>query len=265
MTWIVAKQFLPGYVAIFSDIQITWKNGEIRKDCLLKVYPVASNILAGFSGSVDVGFRLLGDLSTYIEGINNSGKTLIPRKIAQRWHRRARKIFKRQSDEFKHLGCSIIMAGVSSVETSGNTDLPRSDIIVFRHTSDFKPIYIPFTKTASIGSGNNIKAYKDFMDSTNEMENFVNLSKADSVVGGAGEHLAFLASIVLQKNPVPGVSPHVHCSLVSKIGWKQFPLDFSSYDQNDNKTETVMPEVAQSYREFQEIQKAVLGVGAANA
>jgi hypothetical protein len=33
MTWIVAKQFL-GYVAFFSDVQVSWNKGKLRKDCL---------------------------------------------------------------------------------------------------------------------------------------------------------------------------------------------------------------------------------------
>jgi hypothetical protein len=265
MTWIVAKQFLPGYVALFSDVQITWRSGEIRKDCLKKVYPLANNIVAGFSGSVDVGFLLLNDLNKYMANIDNTGKTIYPRKISERWHRRARKIFKKLPDEHKKLGCSIIMAGVSPTETNGNTDLPRSDIIVFRSNNDFKPKYIPFLKTASIGSGNNVDAYIEFMNGTNEMDNIMELSKADATLGGAGEHLAFMASIMLQDNQNAGISKHIHCTLVSKFGWQQFPLNFATYDKEDNKIETTMPKVAESYREFQQLQKSVLARGAAYA
>lgn len=85
MTWIVAKSFTTGYVGIFSDVQVSWKGRKERRDCLRKVYPVADNIVASFSGSVDVGFLLLSDLGNFIEAKKNSGDSVIPRVVAIKW------------------------------------------------------------------------------------------------------------------------------------------------------------------------------------
>jgi ATP-dependent protease HslVU (ClpYQ) peptidase subunit len=60
MTWIVggAGQWHP---CIAGDVRVTWKypRKEVSADCLQKIYPVAPNILAGFAGSVCLGFDVL--------------------------------------------------------------------------------------------------------------------------------------------------------------------------------------------------------------
>ncbi|HFD33443.1 MAG TPA: hypothetical protein ENJ28_12145 [Gammaproteobacteria bacterium] len=266
MTWIVAKKIFPEYVAVLSDVQVTWRDGKVQKDCLKKVYPISDNVIAGFSGSVDTGFLLLTDLNAYMVGVKKNREPLIPRKIALQWYRRARKIFKNLPNTQRKMGCSILLAGISPTELSGNTDIPRTDIIVFKHNNNFKPRFISSFDTVSIGSGNNVKAYKEFLDGTNDLENYANILRAESTFGGAGEQLAFLLSIMLQKNKVAGVSQHIHCSLVSRFGWKQFPLNFNTYDKNDIKTRIIMPKVAESYTDYKIFEKTVNSIkGAGHA
>lgn len=266
MTWIVAKQFTPGYVALFSDIQITWSKGKVRKDCLKKVYPLSNNVIAGFSGSVDIGFHLLSDFNKYMAKIDNSGTNLIPRKIAIGWYRRARKIFNKSPKEHRKLGCSIIMAGVSPTSKVENTNIPRTDIIIFKHKNDFKPIFIPFLRTASIGSGNNVQEYLKFMNEMNDINNIATLIQCDGVMGGGGQQLGYMASNMMQQNPTPGISPYVHYTLVSEHGWQQFPIEYITHVGDDKKIEHKMPKVAESYSEYQKLQKSItleLGAGCA--
>lgn len=267
LTWIVAKQIVTGYVSVFSDIQVSWNNGEVRKDCLKKVYPMSRNIVAGFSGSVDMGFLLLSDLNNFIYHHDVAGEPLLPRKISEKWYRRARKIFSGELNKSPGMGCSILMAGVSPLEEApGNTDLPRSDIVIFNSGNNFLPQYVPFIKTASIGSGNNVEAFVDFLDGSNDMANYASLLGSDRRPGGAGEQLAFYASIMLQNNETPGISKHVHCTLVSRTGFQQFPLDYKTFDEDDNAIEIRMPVVAENYDEYLNIQNKVyseLGMGCA--
>jgi hypothetical protein len=262
MTWIVAKSFLSGYVALLSDVQVTWKNGRLRKDCLKKVYPVAPNMVAGFSGSVDIGFLLLNDLANYIAHITDKDKFSMPRDVAHQWHRRARKIYSELPKHQQKLGCSIILAGSSPNERLGDSPFNRTDIIVFRNKNGFEPRIHPQMKTASIGSGSLFKAYVDFMDGADDLKNMVGFMNADSKLGGAGENFALLASIILQSNPKAGVSPHIHCTLVGTNAIYQRPLDFNSY-VDDVKIEHKMPKVCETYNEFKDFQgKLLSGSGA---
>jgi len=265
MTWIVAKSFMSGYVAVLSDVQVTWGNGKIRKDCLKKVYPVAPNMVACFSGSVDIGFLLLSDLSNFIQSKTKPNELAMPRHVAHEWYRRANKIFANQPKQQQKLGCSIILAGTSPNERLGDAPFERTDIIVFRNKKQFLPVFVPQMKTASIGSGSLFKAYIDFMNGVDEIKNMCSLMGAENKPGGAGEQLAFLASIILQSNPKAGVSANVHCALVGTNYIEQFPLEFNSY-VDDIKIEHKMPKVCETYNEFKNFENELnktIGAGVA--
>lgn len=266
MTWIVGKQFIPGYVVLFSDIQVTWQHGNINRDCLKKVYPIADNLVAGFSGSVDIGFALLEDLQSYVTQKAKTRRELAPRAIANNWYRRASRVYKSQKQEHQNLGCSIIMGSVSKSESKDRTELPRTDIVLFKSQNRFEPQHVPFLKSASIGSGNNVDAYCRFLEDSDKMDSFASLSSGDFEIGRAGETFAYLASIMIQKNRVPRVSQHLHCTLVSRFGWKQFPCDFNTYGISDQEIETKMPNVIESYEEFRKFKHwEAPGLGAATA
>lgn len=61
MTWVVAASTLYGYGALFSDVQVTFKDGH-TEDILQKAHPISNFIAAGFAGSVRIGFMLLQSL-----------------------------------------------------------------------------------------------------------------------------------------------------------------------------------------------------------
>ena len=62
MTWILGAGIPFGYGALVSDVRVTWRNGTTR-DVLQKIYPVGSMLMAGFAGSVEMGFCLVGDMA----------------------------------------------------------------------------------------------------------------------------------------------------------------------------------------------------------
>jgi len=57
MTWAAAASTIFGYGALYSDVQVTFRDGN-TKDLLQKAYPVSNFIAAGFAGSVRIGFKL---------------------------------------------------------------------------------------------------------------------------------------------------------------------------------------------------------------
>src|ERR1700677_3626888 len=108
MTWVIGSPTSFGYVIGLSDVQVTWgQNGQSR-DCLQKVYQVAPFLAAGFSGSVRLGFRLLDDLASFLSPWPKPGESWIPRWVAIKWYRRARRIFRNAPQEEQILGSSIM-------------------------------------------------------------------------------------------------------------------------------------------------------------
>lgn len=261
MTWVVAKSFVTGYVAVLSDVQVTWNNGGIRKDCLKKVYPVAPNMVAGFSGSIDIGFCLLNDLANFIQSKSKSNEHLMPRSVGHGWHRRAKKIFELQPKNLRKLGVQILLAGTSPKERTGDLNVDRTDIVVISNKNSFKPSFIPQMKTASIGSGSSFDSYINFMNDADGVDNMSAFLNAETKFGGAGENFAFMASIHMQSNQMKGVSKMVHCTLVSTNDIRQFPLDFNTY-KGEEKIEHRMPKVCENYVEFLAYEKKLrLGTG----
>src|SRR5260370_39245373 len=62
MTWIVGEATGYGYAVAVSDSRITDANGEISGIGVQKTYQVGRSLAAGFAGSVEIGFALIGEL-----------------------------------------------------------------------------------------------------------------------------------------------------------------------------------------------------------
>ena len=257
MTWIVAKKFVSGYAAMFSDVQVTWGSGSRRENCLRKVYAMAPNIACGFSGSVEVGFKLLADMRMFaVEKMKNE-EFILPRSFAFDWYRRGKRIYSDLPDSNRQLGCSLILAGCSPLEIAGeNTNLRRSDIIIMRSGDGFTPKMKNTWEAVSIGSGSTKKKYMSFLKGMNEERNSVSMENADIQPGRAGETMALLASVMMKDNVEAGVSPYVHCTLVSAFGVQSFPLNFSTF-QGEKEIKHQVPKVAETYSDFKAFEKSI--------
>lgn len=62
MTWVIGVASLFGHGVVISDIRVTFNNGA-SVDMLQKAYPVGNFMVAGFAGSVLIGFNLLNSLA----------------------------------------------------------------------------------------------------------------------------------------------------------------------------------------------------------
>jgi hypothetical protein len=64
MTWVIATNVLLGYAVGISDIRIMFGPPDSRqeRDCLQKIYSVGQDLAAGFAGSVEMGFAMIGSL-----------------------------------------------------------------------------------------------------------------------------------------------------------------------------------------------------------
>lgn len=130
-----------GYAAAISDVQVTWPSQGKSLDCLQKVYPIAPFMVAGFAGSVRIGFYLLGDLYRWVNAQRQEQEAINMRIVAHLWWRRARRIFSLQESELMKLGSQVLLAGVSMGEREGDAPWARSDVIVLRSSEGFRPRY----------------------------------------------------------------------------------------------------------------------------
>jgi hypothetical protein len=213
MTWIIGSPTLFGYAAGVSDIQVTWPGGRTA-DCLLKVYPVGTNIAAGFSGSVEAGFSLVGDLAQTLRSETLQGRWFLPRQVAIRWHRRARRVFSQRSTI--HGRSSLMLFGVSGVEDLGIPGMARSDVIVLDSQRGFEPELAERAKAVSIGSGSGISEYTSALEKT--IADKSHFEVGAMAPGGVAWLLAMAMSHVVRENPKAGISSKAVYTVVQRSG-----------------------------------------------
>jgi ATP-dependent protease HslVU (ClpYQ) peptidase subunit len=73
------------YGAMMSDVRVTFSDGSER-DLVQKAYSVGPYILAGFAGSVKIGFQLIESLARFLivppDGISARRRAVLRRKRA---------------------------------------------------------------------------------------------------------------------------------------------------------------------------------------
>lgn len=160
MTFVAALIGLPngGYVA--NDIRVGsfGRRGEFRpwlEVGLQKVHPICPFVVAGFAGSVELGFWAIGDLDHYV-GDLPPGVAVYPTVIARWWWRRARRVFARAPEHLRELGLSVVLVGASP----DPTPLTVSHGFIF-HSPRFEPERISSMKPRGIGSGTGLDQVTD--------------------------------------------------------------------------------------------------------
>jgi len=246
MTWIIGSPTLFGYAAGVSDIQVTWPDGKTA-DCLLKTYPVATNIAAGFSGSVEAGFWLLGDLAASLRPETQQGRLFLPRQVAIKWHRRARRLFSQLPSKYGQL--SIMLLGVSPVEDLGIPGWARSDVIILDSRHGFEPVHVERAKAASIGSGSGIAEYTSALEKTIADRSHFEVGGM-LPGGGIAWRLATSMSRVIRGHPKTGISSNVLYTLVKRGEISTHPHEFTEVERDGTKREFRLPWIAKSWDEF---------------
>lgn len=251
MTWIIGGSSLFGYGAMLSDVCVSFSNGT-RRNILQKAYPVGQYVLAGFAGSVSIGFTLLESMRNFLHLPNNAPKNVAwrPLWIAEKWKSIAAESFALACPEEKKLGSEFIIVGVDPEDDFGHSNFPRTYVIKF-----VSPHYEPVIAQnglsfAHIGSGSSIETYSEAL---REYFDIKSDSLQTAVVDGPGEwaaSLGFFLSLLLQDVPTEGVSPNLFVHLCSRNGFITDNNDSTSYPLNGPPIEFKMPKVATSYSEF---------------
>ena len=117
MTWVCAASTIFGYGALYSDVQVTFADGQ-TKDLIQKAYPLSNFIVAGFAGSVQIGFGMLQSLSDLLRLPSEELATRAwdPVWVSVNWAPIAKSLFEHAPAIEKVAGSSILMVGASPDE-----------------------------------------------------------------------------------------------------------------------------------------------------
>lgn len=251
MTWIIGASTFFGYGAVVSDVQVTFKNGTTR-DILQKTYPISNFVVAGFSGSVRIGFMLLQSLSDFLQLPSGLEETHAwdPIWVSTNWAPIARDVFKSAPSEEKSLGSRLLLVGASPTESSGL----GSKIIFTRFTSpNFAPeIMTKAIKLCSIGSGSRVSEYKRAIKPLLRLHSGINQAEVMNE-GGWARTLMSCISRTINNHPTVGVSRHLSLLHVRHGGVYEENNDETIYPRDAVPIEIRMPNIARSYSQFEDM------------
>ena len=134
MTWIVGGVTPVGQAFLIGDTRVTFDDCR-EADLIKKVHWVGRDIVAGFSGSVKIGFALLTDLATRLRLEGQPEAVWKPEALAKVWSGDAERLFSEFDEREGVLRCSILLAAVAP---RNNGPFPFATLIEMR-SPRFKP------------------------------------------------------------------------------------------------------------------------------
>lgn len=238
MTWIVGKLTPFGLGIVASDIRVTLGD-KTEMDCLQKIYPVGGGILAGFAGSVKIGFSLLqafADESVKLPKDKAWNLNVISNTW---WPRIARRVFSLADNREQNLKSQIILVGTHPNKNQG--PFPQIEMFTFS-SPDFRPT--KELNLASIGCGTVVQHCKRFLEEkfTRPDPEFLMLFQAGPLALAAA--VGSTLQVVIRENPVFGISQLFQVGAVGR-GYCQF-FQNEIYFNNDG-TLAPFPEVVRDY------------------
>lgn len=255
MTWVIGAASPLGHGIVVSDIRVTF-NGK-PMDMLQKAYPVGNFMVAGFAGSVSIGFSLLDSLVRAIALPPEVEKIHIwddPACIAREWAPRAKAIFDSAPPQEKVLGSQLLLVGISPTENTGAPEFPKVYIVRFSDP-DFEPGFMgKGMDVCNIGSGARVDYYKQAMKPFLNNRSYAWQAEVDGF-GMWAQSIANSMSTVIADHPSKGISEHLNI-LVFRLGKIiVFNTDKTIYPPDGLPIEIKMPKIARSYAEFEKMAR----------
>jgi hypothetical protein len=253
MTWIVGASSAIGFAFGISDIRVTFKNGRV-KDCLQKLYPMAPFIAAGFAGSVRIGFTILQGLADLFPKNIPPAHSFVPQSVTDTLSSLAKDIFKESSPEEAALRSDLMLLGAHPTLTVGIPGYMRCSVHILR-SPEFVPQEAQMGQVVSIGTGSVYQPYKDVLNSWSS-DPMALLRMAPAGLDAGSMVFSMVIQKTIEKNPLPGVSPHAHICVLRGGEVKVFPNDETVYPPNGEPFEFKMPRVATNWEEFDRMVSA---------
>jgi hypothetical protein len=262
MTWVVGGSSLFGYGVMVSDVRVSWDDGT-EADLLRKAYRVGPFLLAGFAGSVNIGFQLIGSLQNFLAPPDNSSSAWKPEWVAEHWHSEAAQIFANAPPEEQAAHSQLLIVGVSPDENLGTSEFPRVYLIKLE-APDFRPKYFPEgMSVCHIGSGSDVAAYEQAVAEFFDMHSPA-LQAATAGPAAWAQMLGNSIGRLVQDDPHDGISPHVHIQICSRGEFNAGDNNVTRVYPDGRRIEFRMPQVASTQTEFVALCKS-MGKAAATA
>ncbi len=246
MTWVIGGIIPFGYGVGISDIRVTFSD-DSHEDCLQKIHPIAHFMVAGFAGSVKIGFCLLQDLKIFLK-LEEPGQAWIPEWVAMKWWRRARRIFNSFPEEERKLKSSILMIGIHPTKNNGDSPWPLGSVYIFDSPS-FAPKAAKEMEFLSIGSGKYVDEYKKALHRATQLHDNPLIHAESGSIGGWGHAIKIGLSFTMKDHPDSTVSPHLHIVIIERGRLSIGNNNHTTYIK-DAPQKFEMPWVAKSYPEF---------------
>lgn len=217
--------------------------------------------MAGFSGSVEIGFRLLGQLEYESSKASQNEDWALDIVANTWWPRLARSIFNKSEPEEQQLGSSIILAAPHPAKNMGDTSWPQTQVYGFS-SPFFEPRKADYETLTSIGDVDSLRveAIRNLIADPSFFEG------ATGGPTGHGQMVALALSNEIEDRPSCYISPFFQFGIVSrgKSEIRNFVVKkFSTGIDNPrsvaiipNNVSTPFPSVAGTYREFLQVCQA---------
>jgi hypothetical protein len=177
-------------------------------DCLQKVYALDQNVLGGFAGDVYAGFALLASLRRLLQ---EEAQEVPIERVFEGFPRLARETFARLDVQHQS-GSAVMVAGASATERALYGS--RARLARFRYP-DFDADEIPTSEWAAIGSGSEVEAYREELQSAMGGDARNLLVMESSNPGGFANTLTISIILnVFDMPAVPGIAKHFHIGTV---------------------------------------------------
>jgi hypothetical protein len=135
MGWAIGFAPVHGDGILISDTRVIFKQMEKEPavDCLQKVHYVGPNLTSAFTGSVKIGFRIVGELKKQLGSarvdqgwnIDEISKVWIPRLL--------RHIYENAEESEKSLGLEVVVVSAHPHKMHGGSTTPWIDAVKFRY------------------------------------------------------------------------------------------------------------------------------------
>jgi hypothetical protein len=255
MTWVVGGSSLFGYGVMVSDVRVSWDDGT-EADLLRKAYRVGPYLLAGFAGSVNIGFRLISDLQNFLLPPDNSASAWKPEWVAEHWHLKAARIFAQAPPEEQTVHSQLLIVGVSPNDHLGAPEFPRVCLIKLE-APDFRPTYLPQgLSVCHIGSGSDVAIYKETIAEFFQMSS-PTLQAATAGPAAWAQMLGNSIGRLVSDNPTDGISSHVHIQVCWLGGFLAGDNNVTRVHPGGKRVEFRMPHVASTQTEFVALCKSI--------
>jgi hypothetical protein len=142
----------------------------------------------------------------------------------------------------------LILLGAHPTDDLGIPGVARCSIHVLK-SPEFVPATTRIGEVLSIGSGSGFPPYQQALASLSA--NPMSLLQGEMMgIGGSSLILSMVIQKTIEKNPIPGISPHAHICLVHRGFVGVNTNDENIYPQTGEMIEFRMPKVATTWGEF---------------